>query len=210
MVQDMPSRMRPTLIDRYVADAMERLSSLAVLESAFDVLVHPLAWVPLLGGLALYLARRGTRQTWALLLSIAVVTIGSQLLVGTILGGLWMREAPNGVGDAGYLSAHVFNAFCLSTLIGRAYREVRPLVRVMAWGVAFAQLFTMSHWFLDVALAAVLGSWLGFVVYRSQSTVMGFLATPAAPNQRVKRSVTRPGLPPPGNRWPAQDPFSKR
>ena len=202
--------MRPTLLDLHIARWMEKLSSVTALESVLDVMAHPLAWAPVLAGLTFYIARRGGRQMWALLLSGAVLTIGAQLLVGTVLEGLLGREAPDGLSVAGYLSANVFNAFCLATLIGRAHRELRTLVRAMAWILAFSQLFTAAHWFLDVFLAALSGSLVGFIVYQSQAKVAGFLATPAAPNPSAKRPVSKSVSVAQKTRWPAQDPFSKR
>ena len=203
--------MWPTFIDRHVADWIERLSSLSTLQFVSESFAHPLVWAPILAGLTLYIVRRGGRGAWAVLFAGTVLTIASQLLLGTVLAGFLGREAPDGVSTAGYLSAHVFNAFCLASLIGRAYRELRPLLRVGAWLVAFVQLYSMMHWFLDVVLAASLGSLVGFVVHQSLHKVEGFLAAPVAPiSPRAPRRASNTPRTPTGTRWPARDPFSKR
>ncbi len=205
--------MRPTLIDRHVAQWIETITSVRGLDSVVDMVSSPLFWAPPLALGVFYVLRRGGRRAWALVLAAALITISSQLLIGTFLGALLNRLGPDGVTQSGYLSASVLTAFALATLVGRIHPDLRLVTRVGAIGLAFIELYQMSHWFCDVFGALLLGSFIGVVVARSMGRVEAFVAAPSQPNRRRRvRNTAHPVVTGTVSRtrWPTQDPFRKR
>ncbi len=69
--------------------------------------------------------------------------------------------------DAGFPSGHTAAAFCLGTVLGRAY-HLEWLTYPLATGVAFSRVYLSEHWPSDTLAGALLGYWIGDMVWQKR------------------------------------------
>jgi undecaprenyl-diphosphatase len=144
---------------------------------------HPFFWVPLYIFLIYLLIRVLQKKTWIILLLIAIlITLGDQFsstLVKPWVQRLRPCEDPDiqhcvrvvghYVGRHGFISSHATNTFALAMLLWlllRAHYKFIFFLFFWAAGVSYARVYGGVHYPGDVAVGALAGILLAWLMYK--------------------------------------------
>ncbi|MEW6409147.1 MAG: phosphatase PAP2 family protein, partial [Nitrospirota bacterium] len=122
---------------------------------------------------ALLVLRGGKRGREAVVLLLLAVIISDQL--SNLLKGIFQRVRPCSALDGVRLLAgcgssfslpsnHATNAFSMAIVGSLIYNRFTPLLMFFAFAVAFSRIYVGVHYPFDVALGALVGIFVGYVI----------------------------------------------
>ncbi len=145
-----------------------------LLDPVMKALTDPGVWkVPLFGLAAALLLGRGRRGAAALLALVLTVTVSDQLN-NRALKPLFRRPRPSvaladtrplfGVRHSySFPSSHAVNFFAAAPLVREAFPGGGVVYLVLASAVALSRVYVGDHYPSDVAVGALLGTWVGWL-----------------------------------------------
>ncbi len=145
-----------------------------------------LEWIPLYLFLLYFLIKSFGISTWKVLIGVVLVILLTDQLSVQLFKNIFERYRPchnldighlvhsvNGKcgGRFGFVSSHAANTFGLATFIGLILKKVNKKwiywLTVWAFVVSYSRIYLGVHYPSDVLGGAILGSVIGFVVYKT-------------------------------------------
>lgn len=143
-----------------------------------------LFWFPFYGIIILFLYESFGLKCWKVLLRIGLLIASSDQIASGLIKNTVKRLRPSHEADLiplihlskagpggmyGFVSSHTANAFALTVflvlLMDKSYRTHKVILILWALLVSYSRIYNGVHYPLDVLVAAIIGSLLGYIFY---------------------------------------------
>lgn len=151
------------------------------------------AWIPLYLVLVYLLIKNYRKQTWMVLLAVALTILLADQITSSIMKPFFERLRPSHEpslaervyivnqyrgGKFGFASSHAANTFGIATLMSLALRMYRPWISLLflwALGVGYTRIYLGVHYPGDILAGYVVGFFCALIAWLAMNLLKRFL-----------------------------------